>query len=140
MNSLQICTFYLDDLYLGIEVTVVQEIVRFHKMTPVPLASPVISGLMNLRGQILTVIDLRKRFGLPAVSENKSSMNVIVNTDGKPVSLLVDEIGDVIIMNPDCFEKPPDTLTGPAKDFFLGAYMLSEKLLLLLDIDKVMQF
>src|SRR5262245_46446739 len=93
-RSRQFSTFFLDDLYLGVEVLRVQELIRFQEMTRVPLASPVVRGLINLRGQIVTAIDLRRQFGLPTAPADRDPMNVVVRTDDTAVSLLVDEIGD----------------------------------------------
>src|SRR3954469_18205027 len=92
----QYCTFFLDGLYFGIEVLKMQEIIRYQEMTRVPLAPPVVRGLINLRGQIVTAIDMRRRLDLPALPDGRLPMNVVIRTDDGPVSLLVDEIGDVL--------------------------------------------
>src|SRR5215472_3136729 len=96
MNSpQQLCTFYLDGLLFGVEVHKVQEVIRYQAMTRVPLASQVIGGLINLRGQIVTAIDLRRRLGLAERTAKQLPMNVVVRSDDGAVSFLVDEIGDV---------------------------------------------
>ena len=92
----QVCTFSLDHLFLGIEVLQVQEVIRAQALTRVPLAHRAVRGLINLRGQIVTAIDLRERLGLPAQPDGRESMNVVLRTDEGAVSLLVDEIGDVL--------------------------------------------
>lgn len=76
----QFCTFHLDSLFLGIEVLRVQEVIRAQPMTHVPLAPPAVKGLINLRGQIVTAIDLRDRFGLPPLPSEQAPMNVVVRT------------------------------------------------------------
>jgi purine-binding chemotaxis protein CheW len=81
----QLCTFFLDDLYFGVEVQKVQEVIRYQEMTRVPLAQPVVRGLINLRGQIVTAIDMRRRLGLPALSADRLPMNVVIRTDDGPV-------------------------------------------------------
>jgi purine-binding chemotaxis protein CheW len=99
----------------------------------VPLASPVVSGLINLRGRIVTAIDLRRRLGLPDRAAGKRPMNVVVRTGEEVVSLLVDEIGDVIEVPEEKFEKPPETLRGIARTLVEGAYKLENQLMLVLN-------
>jgi len=132
----QFCTFYLGDMFLGVEVREVQEVIRPQKMTPVPLASDVIRGLINLRGQIVTAIDLRKRLGITTPPTHSHQMNVIVKTDDGIASLLVDEIGDVIEVRSDDFEAPPETLPSAARDLLLAVVKLKTQLLLTLDTRK----
>lgn len=136
---LQFCTFYLDNLFMGVEVNRVQEVLRYHEMTSVPLTSPVIEGLINLRGQIVTAMDLRKRLALPERSPDELPMNVVVRTDDGIVSLLVDEIGDVLEVQKDTFEATPNTLRGVARDLIRGVHKLDRKLLLLLDVERTLQ-
>ena len=135
----QFCTFFLDDLYFGVEVQRVQEVIRYQEMTRVPLASRVIAGLINLRGQIVTSIDLRQRLGIHDRRGPKQPMNVIVREGESAVSLLVDEIGDVIAVDPSAFENPPDTLRGPARGLVQGAYKLEGQLLLVLNTAEAVQ-
>lgn len=132
----QYCTFYLDGLFFGVEVLKVQEVIRYQEMTRVPLASRVISGLINLRGQIVTAIDLRRRLGLAERPAEKLPMNVVVRTDEGAVSLLVDEIGDVQEVQEDAFERPPETLQGEARHLIRGTYKLADRLLLVLDTQR----
>ena len=120
----QLCTFYLDGLFFGVEVQKVQEVIRYQEMTEVPLASPVVQGLINLRGQMVTAIDLRRRLDLTERPADKLPMNVVVRTDDGPVSLLVDEIGDVLEVDAEAFERPPETLRGVARELIRGAYKL----------------
>lgn len=134
----QFCTFVLGDLFFGIEVRKVQEVIRAQSMTRVPLAQRAIRGLINLRGQIVTAIDLRERLGLPPLEAGREPMNVVVRTDEGAVSLLVDEIGDVLEAEADQFEDPPETLPAHAREMILGVYKLSDRLLLVLDTDKAL--
>ncbi|MFL6156645.1 MAG: chemotaxis protein CheW, partial [Marmoricola sp.] len=92
----QYCTFWVDGLFFGVSVTVVQEVLRYQPLTAVPSAPEAIQGLINLRGQIVTAVDLRCRLGLPQRPDDALPMNVIVRSRGEVVSLLVDDIGDVI--------------------------------------------
>ena len=132
----QFCTFFLDDLFFGVDVLSVQEVLRYQEMTQVPLAPSVICGLINLRGQIVTALDLRHRLHLPERPAGQLPMNVIVRTDDGAVSLLVDEIGDVLEVTDDAFESPPETIHGVARELIRGVYKLEGNLLLILDTEK----
>ena len=134
----QYCTFYVAGYYFGIDVLKVQEIIRYQEMTRVPLAPPVVRGLINLRGQIVTAIDLRRRLELEARPDDQLPVNVIVRTDDGAVSLLVDKIGDVLDVEESLFEPPPETLRGTPRELIRGAYKLNDRLMLLLDIDKAL--
>jgi purine-binding chemotaxis protein CheW len=132
----QFCTFRLDDHFVGVEVELVQEVIRYQEMTPVPLAAPAVSGLINLRGQIVTAVDLRTCLGMPARSSGKLPMNVVVRASDRVVSLLVDEIGDVLDVDSDSFEKPPSTVDKIDRALFTGVYKLEDRLLLVLDTER----
>ena len=136
IDETQFCTFFVDNLFFGVGVREVQEVIRYQEMTRVPLASEVVSGLINLRGQIVTAIDLRRRLNLPDRPEGELPMNVVVHRDDGAVSILVDEIGDVVEVDESSFEPAPETLTGTARSLILGVYKLENRLLLILDTDK----
>ncbi len=138
-GSQQFCTFYLDGLFFGVEVEKVQEVIRYQAMTRVPRAPGVVGGLINLRGQIVTAIDLRKRLEMEPRPENQKPMNVVVRTDDGGVSLLVDEIGDVVEVSPNTFEPPPETLGGPARSMTCGVYKLDGQLLHAVDLAAVLR-
>ncbi len=135
--SRQYCTFYLDTALFGVEVEKVQEVVSYQEMTRVPLAPPVVRGLMNLRGQIVTALELRRRLDMPERPAGCRPVNVVVRADDVPTSLLVDQIGDVLEVLEDAFERPPETLRGPARELIRGAYKLNDGLLLVLNTEKV---
>jgi purine-binding chemotaxis protein CheW len=135
-DTRQFCTLHLAGHLFGVPVMRVQEVISYQAMTRVPLANPVIDGLINLRGQIVTAIDLRKRLDFSPRETDQRSMNVVVQTPGGVVSLLVDQIGDVVEVEEAIYEAPPETLTGIAKDLILGVYKFEDRLLLELDIDK----
>lgn len=134
MTDQQFCTFYLDGLFFGIEVEKVQEVIRHQTMTSVPLAPALIGGLINLRGQIVTAIDLRLRLGLAERMADALPMNVVVRAEDGAVSLLVDEIGDVVEVHDDQFEDVPPTVRH-ARELIRGVYKLPDRLLLVLDTD-----
>ena len=138
MAEHQYCTFYVDGQYFGIDVMRVQEIIRHQEITIVPLAPPEVSGLINLRGQIVTALDLRRRLELPDRPVGQLPVNVVIRTDDGAMSLLVDEIGDVVTIDEESFERPPDTLRGPARELILGVHKMSERLLLALDLERVL--
>src|SRR6516164_9988281 len=135
-NAHQYCTFFVDGHYFGLDVLKVQEIIRYQEMTGVPLAPPVVRGLINLRGQIVTAVDLRRRLELHDRPADQQPINVVVQTDDGAVSLLVDEIGDVLEVPEKLFERPPETLKGTARELIRGAYKLEDRLLLILDTER----
>jgi purine-binding chemotaxis protein CheW len=136
-TSSQFSTFFVADLFFGVDVLHVQEVLRSQAMTSVPQAPDVIEGLINLRGQIVTAIDMRRRLLLPArAADQPESMNIVVRTADGAVSLLVDEIGDVLDMDPSTYERPPDNLARAAKDLIRGVYKLKDRLLLVLDEER----
>ena len=135
-TSGQFSTFFVADLFFGVDVLHVQEVLRSQHMTSVPQAPDVIEGLINLRGQIVTAIDMRRRLLLPPNTGDQASMNMVVRTADGAVSLLVDEIGDVLDMDASTFERPPDNLAPAAKDLIRGVYKLKDRLLLVLDEER----
>jgi purine-binding chemotaxis protein CheW len=135
-TSGQLATFRLDgDLY-GIQVEHVQEVLRSQQLTRVPLAPAAVAGLINLRGQVVTAIELRERLGRPARPDGTDAVVIVVRLHGEAVSLLVDSIADVVDVDAADFESPPDTLEGPARELIRGAYKLDGQLLLALDVQK----
>ncbi len=110
----------------GVELQKVQEVMRYLELTPIPLAPDVVSGLMNLRGQIVTAVDLRRRLELPNRPDDMLPMNVVIRSADGAVSLLVDEIGDVVEVDDDSFERPPETLQGKVREVILGVHKLDK--------------
>lgn len=135
MATTQLCTFRLNGMLFGVEVLRVQEVIRTQPMTAVPKAGDVVRGLINLRGQIVTAIDLRERLRLPPRDDDSGPMNVVVRVEDGAVSFLVDEIGDVIEVNDDQFEPAPETLGSELSRVITGVCKLDSELLLQLDVD-----
>lgn len=135
----QFATFFMKDLFFGIEVQKVQEVLRAQEMTRVPLAPGVLRGLINLRGQIVAAIDMRERLALSPRSADQEPMNMIVRADDGAVSLLVDEIGDVIHVAADSYEPVPETMAPQLKQLVEGVYKLDGRLLLVLDTERTLQ-
>ena len=123
----QFCTFYLDNHIFGVKVEQVQKVFRYQEVTKVPLAPPVVRGLINLRGQIITAIDLRRRLGMAPQPEDKLPMNVLLRTEDGVVSLLVDEIGDVLEVSEEGYERSPETIPQEFRELVLGVYKVQCK-------------
>ena len=138
-NIKQYCSFHVGGYYFGVPVEQVQEVVRYQQMTRVPMSPPEVGGLINLRGQIVTAIDVRQRLQMPPRPVEQMPMNVVIHTAEQPVSLLVDEIGDVVDAGVDTFEAVPETLVGIAREMVSGVYKLKDRLLLILDVGKTIQ-
>ncbi len=134
----QYCTFKVDHLLIGIEVWRVQEVIRHQPMTHVPLAPKEVRGLINLRGQIVTAIDVRQWLRLPERSDGgTSSMNVVLRLDDEAISLLVDEAGEVVEPAADTHEGVPSTASEQIRTMFSGTFKLDGALLLVLDTESV---
>jgi purine-binding chemotaxis protein CheW len=129
----QYATFFVDNLLFGVEVLRVQEVLRYQAMTSVPRAPDVIEGLINLRGQIVTAIDMRRRLGLTPRGNDRAPMNMVVRSDDGAVSLLVDEIGDVLEVEESAFEEAPENVDHRIRELTTGMYKLKDRLLLILD-------
>ena len=136
MPSRQFATFEVDGQLFGVEVETVQEVLSYNEYTPVPLAPPAVGGLFNLRGQVIAAVDLRVQLGLVRQALQGPLMNVILRGDGEPVSLLVDRIGEVVDLDDEAFEGPPDTLSGPTRELVTGTFKMDGRLMLALDVNQ----
>jgi purine-binding chemotaxis protein CheW len=134
--SLQYCTFFIGELFLGLEVMRVQEVLRECPVTPVPASSSMVRGLINLRGQIVTAVDLRNRFGLAADDLQPLATAIVLDAEDELLSLVVDRAGDVVEVDESAFESPPETLNGETRRLIRGAYKLDDRLLLVLDLER----
>jgi purine-binding chemotaxis protein CheW len=133
----QLCSFQLAGMTFGVNAVEVQEIMRAQPMTRVPLADPAVVGLMNLRGQIVTTIDLRTRLGLAPRAASDKPINVVVRCADGMFGLLVDSIGDVLEPARDLFEAIPENVPALFRDMLAGAYKLPDRLLFVLVLDRV---
>lgn len=127
-------TMRIADQLFGISVVHVRDVLRQQKVTPVPLAPPEVSGSLNLRGRIVTVIDGRRRLGLPELVEAKSTF-VVVERKGELYSLMVDSVGEVLTVPAGAIEKAPANLNGNWKEAASGIYRLEGELLVLIDVE-----
>jgi purine-binding chemotaxis protein CheW len=136
----QYCTFWVAGLFFGVSVAAVQEVLRYQELTAVPTGPEAVHGLINLRGQIVTALDLRCRLGLPPREEGVLPMNVIVRSRGEVVSLLVDDIGDVITVDTRTggltLEAAPANVPSVVRDVVTGVLALPDSILLVLDADR----
>lgn len=139
MGSKQFCVFGVESLSFGIDVAEVEEVNRRYEMTRIPLAPDSVAGLINLRGRIVTAIDMRQRLRLPVLDTWKP-FHIVAKTRESSVSLLVDYIGDVIEVSEDAFEAPPDTMRESTRELIRGLYKLDNWLMLVLNMDRTTAF
>ena len=121
----------------GIPVLSVQDVLTEQRLTHIPLAPPEIAGALNLRGRTVTAIDVRIRLGLEPREESVSCMNVVVEYEGEPYSLMVDTVGDVLALSDDDFEQSPITLDPIWREISDGLYRLEEGLLIVFDVSRL---
>jgi purine-binding chemotaxis protein CheW len=137
-DGVQVATFRLATEWFGIDVLRVQEVMNPLPRTDVPRAPGFVTGLINVRGLIVTAISLKTRLGFPdTVYDRDSHMNVIVNTPEGPVCLQVDEIGDVVRTNALLFAERPPTVGTALREYIAGVLRLEERLITLLDVDRL---
>jgi len=132
-------TFLVAGHYLGIDVLEVQEVLLEQRLTPIPLASAVVEGLINLRGQIVPAIDLRRVLKLPPAGSGQDRFNVVARSREGPVSLRVDEIGDVVELDAAGLSPPPENLDPAIGGLLRGLYKLQDRLLLVLDTARAIE-
>ncbi|MGB2636472.1 MAG: chemotaxis protein CheW [Candidatus Acidiferrum sp.] len=130
-------TFHLNGICFGVPIEKVQEVLEFQEITPVPLSPPVLPGIINLRGQILTTIDLKTRLELAANESQEPPMMIVVRTSEGPMNLIVDKIGSVVDVDPAQFEKPTETLNPRVRSVTSHVCKLDGPLLLVLDTEKI---
>lgn len=133
----QFLTFWVGELFYGVEVSAVQEVIRDQKMTRVPLGPAAVSGLINLRGNIVTALDLRHRLQLPPRVAGQLPMNVVIRDESGSVSLQVDRIGDVVEVEEQLFDPAAEQLAGKVREPIVGVCKLDGCLLHVLDVARV---
>ncbi|SHO50685.1 chemotaxis protein CheW [Desulfopila aestuarii] len=135
---IELATFYIGDALCGMDILKVQEINKLMQMTKVPQAPDYVLGILNLRGQIVTIIDLGKKLGLGETDLNLDPRNIIVNSTGGHVGLLVAKISDVVEADMEKLERPPANMRGIQGEFFKGVYKTQSTLIGILDVEKVL--
>ena len=138
LDTVELATFYVGDALCGMDILKVQEINKLMEMTEVPQAPDYVMGIINLRGQIVTVVDLGKKLGLTSTELSDTSRNIIVNSKNEHVGLMVSSISDVVEAEWDKVEKPPANIGGVQGAFFKGVYKTKEALIGILDSDRVL--
>jgi purine-binding chemotaxis protein CheW len=136
----QYVSFWVDGQLLGVPVNAVQEVSNPQSIAPTPKARTEIAGLLNLRGQIVTAVNLRKRMGLPDLDEDQDSMNVVVRHEEESYSLLVDEVGEVINVSTETLEPVPHTLDSHWKAVTCGVFRLEDRLFVILNVNAILTF
>lgn len=137
-NIVELATFYVGSALCGMDILKVQEINKLMQMTKVPQAPDYVLGILNLRGQIVTIIDLGKKLGLGETDLSQDPRNIIVNSEGGHVGLLVRQISDVVEADMEKKETPPANMKGIQGEFFTGVYKTDKELIGILDVDKVL--
>ncbi len=137
-STVELATFYIGGALCGMDILNVQEINKLMNMTNVPQAPTYVTGILNLRGQIVTVIDLGKKLGLTATEFSDSTRNIIVNSENEYIGLLVSSISDVVTAEWDKVEDPPANIGGVQGAFFRGVFKTEDRLIGILDVNKVL--
>ncbi len=132
-------TFVIADQLFGIPVLKVQDVLSQHNITRIPLAPPEIAGSLNLRGRIVTAMDVRLRLGLPS-QEGQSSMSIVAEHEGELYSLMVDSVGEVLALKASNYERNPPTLEPKFREYSIGIYRLDEQLLVVLDVNRLLDY
>lgn len=130
-------TFSIDNLYFGFLTAEVVELTKGLDITPVPLGPKAVSGFINLRGQIVSAIDMRTRLGLSPGVFNENTISIFFKYQGTLFGLLVDEVNDILELDQSTFEVPPSNLPSAAQDLIVGVHKLPQKLLLILDPNRI---
>ena len=134
-------TIHLSGQLCGIPVLAVHDVLSAQRITRIPLAHAAVAGVLNLRGKIVTAIDMRKRLALPdATDKELKSMSIVIEYQGEPYSLLIDKVGDVISLPNSAFEKSPVTLDACWQEVANGVYRMDKELMVVLDVEKLLNF
>lgn len=135
---LQLVSFKLGNEEFGIDILIVQEINRMLEITKVPKSPVFVEGVINLRGRVIPIINLRKRFGLPEKDKDKETRIMVVNINNRVVGMTVDAVSEVLRLPIDTIEPPPPMVSGIESEFINGVGKIGNKLLILLDLNKLL--
>ncbi len=133
-------TFTIAGQLFGIPVLQIQDGLSSYQITPIPLAPPEITGSLNLRGRVVTAMDLRLRLGLPARAKEAESMSIVAENEGELYSLMVDSVGEVLALSRSAYERNLPTLDAKFRTFSEGIYRLDKQLLVVLDVNRLLDY
>lgn len=138
ISEMQLVTFNLGKEEFAVPILQIQEINRLVDITKVPRSPDFVEGVINLRGKVIPIIDLRKRFGLPQAELGKYARIVVVNMDGRMVGLIVDSVSEVLRLSEDAIEPAPPVVAGIDSEYIRGLGKLDGRLLIMLDLSKIL--
>ncbi|MGD1066806.1 MAG: chemotaxis protein CheW [Vulcanimicrobiaceae bacterium] len=136
-ETVQVVSFKLGSEEYGVEIAQVQEINRMVAVTHVPRAPQFMEGVINLRGQLIPIIDLRARFGMPRVEHTKNTRIVVTDIGAKRVGMVVDSVSEVLRLATDAIEDAPEMITGVDTEYIRGVGKIEDRLIILLDLAKI---
>jgi purine-binding chemotaxis protein CheW len=134
-ETVELVTFHLGDLWIGIDIHQVQEIIRLRDLTVVPHAPDFVRGVINLRGEVITIVDLRRILGLGTTPIGPDTQNVIVRSESELIGILVDRVGDVVFAGEDSIEPAPGNMDGPIAQYVDRVHKTRDALLCILETD-----
>jgi purine-binding chemotaxis protein CheW len=135
-ETLQLATFYVADMCLALEIGLIQEIIRDIKVTRVPHSPPQVSGVINLRGEVTTVVDLRQVLGLPPLDATANTQTLIVRSQGESIGLIVDRVGDICSVEGTAIVPPPPNVDSVDGRFFEGVCQRKSEIILVLNLEE----
>lgn len=135
----QFLSFSLAGQMFGVPILQVNDVLGPHKITRTPLAPPAVGGVMNLRGRIVTAVDVRRCLGQPPRAAGDAHMGVVIDANGELFSLMIDKVGDVLSLAPDSFEPAPATLDATWRNVCAGIHKLADGILLVLDVPQLLR-
>jgi purine-binding chemotaxis protein CheW len=136
-ETIQVVSFKLGSEEYGVDIAQVQEINRMVAVTHVPRAPQFMEGVINLRGQLIPIIDLRTRFGMPRAEHTKSTRIVVTEIGAKRVGMVVDSVSEVLRLSTDQIEDAPEMITGVDTEYIRGVGKIEDRLIILLDLAKI---
>jgi purine-binding chemotaxis protein CheW len=138
-DTVELASFFVGEALCGMDILKVQEINKLIEMTRVPQAPEYVLGILNLRGEIVTIIDLGKKLGLKSTEFSDKTRNIIVNSKGEHIGLMVEKISDVVQAKFEKIEAPPANIGGVQGKYFTGVLKTKDRLIGILDVGKVLE-
>jgi len=138
-DTIELASFFVGEALCGMDILKVQEINKLIEMTRVPQAPEYVLGILNLRGEIVTIIDLGKKLGLKSTEISEKTRNIIVNSNGEHIGLMVEQISDVVQAKFEKIEAPPANIGGVQGKYFTGVLKTKDRLIGILDVGKVLE-